>query len=59
MLTVLFHDAAEQPLDGEDRLSVNQILRKVKNCATTRRGIGVQDVKHMMNLQQPGTTSSS
>ena len=52
MLITLVNEAAELPLDGDERLSLPQIMRKVMNCATTRRDMGVQEVMHM-NLQMP------
>lgn len=52
MLITLVHDAAEQVPDSPERLSLPQILRKIMNCATTRRDMGVQEVMHM-NLQIP------
>jgi len=52
MLTTLVHGAAEQPLDDPERLTLPQILRRIVNCATTRRDMGVQEVMHM-NLQIP------
>ncbi|CAB1108166.1 unnamed protein product [Ectocarpus sp. CCAP 1310/34] len=52
MLLTLVRDAADQLPDGPERLSLPQIMRKIINCATTRRDMGFQEVMHM-NLQIP------